>query len=142
MSERRRVGRPTIAAQTMDEALRMAYAGELPKRPRNSVERKVMRKKQGRSPTPGAKTHAAVQLAKYLIDSDEKGEREACREAAGVYKLHPDTVRKALRKVIRPKTVDVHVKQNPMFQHLAGGAVVVVAVPFVPDSSDLPHEWQ
>jgi DNA invertase Pin-like site-specific DNA recombinase len=110
MNKKRRVGRPLQAAQTIKEALDKAYAGTLPKRPRNDIERKVMRKQRGRKKNPLSSTQAAVDYAVQMI-TDGVAVPEAYRQAALMFKLSPDTVRKALRKaqagpqvVIKPRT--------------------------------------
>lgn len=140
MADKRRVGRPTMASPTLEEALRRAYANELPARPRNEIERQVMGKKRGRKVAPGSPSRVAAQYASYLITNGGRGAREACREAARVYSLHPDTVRKILRAMLREPTVAVKVKQHAMFRQLARDQDV--RVPLVPQIGDLPDEWQ
>lgn len=95
------LGRPTKAAQSLDEALSQHYAGLSPKRPRNEFERAAMRRQKGRTADPSSQTQIAAQYAAYLVKANGLPLREAARIAALAYKLKPDSIRKPARVLLR-----------------------------------------
>lgn len=137
MNEKRRVGRPLQAAQTLDEALLKAYAGTLPKRPRNNIEREVMRKTRGRKKDPLSQTKAAVDYAIQMI-SDGVAVPEAYRKAAEDFGLKQDTVRKALRKALAVPQSVIKPKRTGLF----GPLLNEQKVPLVVDHDEIAHlDW-
>lgn len=138
MNEKRRVGRPTKASQSIDEALKRAYAGELPRRPRNAIEREVMRKRPGRKKDPLSRTQAAVDYAKYMI-TEGMTVPDSYRKAADAFGLSPDTVRKALRKAQAGPLVELKPRTEGPFSQLLKPRIV----PMVVDPSELDGlPWQ
>lgn len=131
-----RVGRPVEASKTLDEALARYYAGELPKRPRNAIEREVMRQQRGRKTSPSSPTQIAAEYACYLA-RDGVSLREAARIAAEAYKVKPDSVRKPARKMLAGPQSKITIKLNPMFRQLAGDSTK--EVPLKVPLEDLPE---
>ena len=131
-----RVGRPVEASKTIDEALALHYAGELPKRPRNAIERDVMRKQRGRNTNPNSPTQIAAQYASYLVARDGAPLRMASRIAATAYNVSPDNVRKLTRKLLAGPQSKITLKVKPMYRQLAGDSANTV--PLSVGVEDLP----
>ena len=116
MTEKRKPGRPALAAQTVEEALRAVATGTAPTRPRNEIERLVSGKARGRKEDRRAPVWQAAALARYLIDNDSKTVAEAVRVAASAYEADRSNVRRYLKK-LGPLTVKVEYTgpANPLF---------------------------
>ena len=132
-----RVGRPVEASKTLDEALERYYAGELPKRPRNAIERGVMSKQRGRKTYPNSPTQIAAQYAAYLVTHDGAPLRKASRIAATANSVSPDSVRKLTRKLLVGPQSKITLKMTLMYRQLAGDGTKIV--PFVVRLEDLPE---
>ena len=132
-----RVGRPVEASKTPNEALARHYAGELPKRPRNAIERDVMRQQRGRKTNPNSPTQIAAQYAGYLVTHDGASLREASRIASEAYKVGPDNVRKLTRKLLLGPQSKITLKVPPMYRRLAGDSTTTV--PLVARLEDIPE---
>lgn len=115
-----RVGRPVEASKTLDEALARYYAGSLPKRPRNDIERKVMRKTRGPKVNPNSPTQQAAFDAVYFVQACGVSLREAARTAAQTHGVKPDSVRPLARKLLKGPQSQVAVKVAPHLQQLVG----------------------
>ncbi len=87
-------GRPTKAAQTIADAMRMLSEGNRPDRPRNDIERMVFGQRRGRKPDPRSRTQQAAQFAVQLVRQDGVTQAEAARQAAHVYGVNAANVRK------------------------------------------------
>ena len=107
-------GRPTLAAQTQDEALHAVYTGTAPKRPRNDHERAAGAKRRGRPPSPVSRTGIAAQLAEYLMVTEGLSEgaalERACHDSQppGAKPLDRSNVRKYLRRRMSPTVLSRH----------------------------------
>lgn len=131
MMEKRKVGRPTKAAQSLDEALRMVYTGQAPKRGRNALERGVMstgrngKRGGGRQVNPQSKTQQAADLAAYLMKTDGVSFAEATRRAAETYSVNRDNVRKYTRRTLQGPVVPISATVNARYSQLVPGGVAV-----------------
>jgi spore germination protein GerM len=121
-------GRPTLAAQTKDEALHALYTGKAPKRPRNQVERDVQRKTKGRNSQPNSKTQQAAQTALWLVKAENINASQAALKAAEVFKVNKDNVRRYLRELLKGPTVEIDLKVPAMYSQLAGSSPVQVSL--------------
>lgn len=111
-------GRPPLAAQSIDEALRRLNAGEVPPRSRNEVERLVFSKRRGRKRSADSITAQAAQLAWQLYrqqrteqpPKDEaaakalRGEsvKAACELMGLDLHAHRSNVRRYMNRMFRP----------------------------------------
>lgn len=103
-------GRPVVAAQTLDEALRRAFAWHPPlrwTRPRNSLEQQAQAQRRGPKPKPSSRTQQAAQLAAYIVQSEGVALAVAARRAADGWTVNADTVRKAARKLMAGASVEL-----------------------------------
>lgn len=132
-----RVGRPVEASKTLDEALALHYAGGLPKRPRNAIERDVMRKQRGRKTNPNSPTQIAAQYASYLVARDGAPLRMASRIAATAYNVSPDSVRRLTRKLLAGPQSKITLRVTPMYRQLTGD--ITSTVPLLVGVEDLPE---
>lgn len=114
------VGRPVEASQTKDEALARYYSKQLPKRPRNTIERDVMRKRAGRKVNPLSPTREAAQFALWLLVDARVSLREASRRAAMPYKVKPDSVRKLAKTLLAGPQVELTIRIEGMYRQLVG----------------------
>lgn len=105
-------GRPTLAAQSLDEAVARHLAGLSPKRPRNEFEREVMRGQPGRKKNLAAPTRVAAELAVNLVQTNDLSLSQAARQAADVYGVNPDNVRKYAREIIKGPQVTLHCRRG------------------------------
>jgi len=128
------IGRPKKAAQSPDEALTRHYAGQSPKRPRNQIERDVMRKSRGRTTNPNSPTRSAAQCAAYLVHNKGLTQREAARRAAEFFGLKADSIRKPLRKILAGPTVTI----KRVVTSWAGQTVSEVKRPLLASVDDVP----
>ena len=118
--QKRRVGRPTIAAQSPEEALQMQRCGTLPKRPRSESERLVMARKRGAPTQPNSRTQQAALLAAYAVKEDGIALAAAARNAAEIYGIKAaDNVRKYARKILNGPQVTVKSRISGPFSQLA-----------------------
>ena len=105
----------------------MHYAGLSPKRPRNQIERDVLRRQKGRQINPQSPTRVAAQLAHYLVEAQGKSMREAARIAATAHSVGPDSVRKLVRVLLRGPLVRI----KPQVPGWGGSLVKAIAMPLV-----------
>lgn len=112
-------GRPRLAAQSLDEAVARHLAGQSPKRPRNEFEREVMRGQPGRKKNLASPTQVAAELAAYLVQTNDLSMSQAARQAADVYGVNADNVRKYVSKLIKGAQVTVRYRGKGMFAQLA-----------------------
>jgi hypothetical protein len=69
---KRKRGRPTLAAQSLDAALAAVYEGTAPRRPRNQFERDAaLKRRPGRPPNPNAGTRVAAEAVRYRVEQGE-----------------------------------------------------------------------
>lgn len=101
-------GRPTLAAQSLDEAVARHLAGLSPKRPRNEFEREVMRGQPGRKKNLASPTQVAAELAAYFVQTNDLSLSQAARQAADVYGVNADNVRGYARDIIKGPQVTLH----------------------------------
>ena len=116
----RPVGRPVEASQTKEEALVRYHAGQLPKRPRNTIERDVMRRRAGRKVNPLSPTREAAQFALWIVADEKVPLREASRRAAVPYKVKPDSVRRLAKTLMTGPQVEITVRVESMYRQLVG----------------------
>lgn len=95
-----KLGRPTLAAQTLDEALARHYRGESPKRPRNQYERQAMLKQTGRTSDAQCPTSQAAVYAAYLVKFDSKTLTAASKLAGLAYKVDAANIRRYAKRII------------------------------------------
>lgn len=126
---KRRVGRPTVAAQSPEEALLMQRCGTLPKRPRSESERLVMARKRGAPSQPNSRTQQAALLAAYAVKQDGISLAAAARDAAEIYGIKAaDNVRKYARKILKGPQVTVKPRMSEPFSQLASARTVPLLV--------------
>jgi hypothetical protein len=98
------MGRPCVypVPASLEEAEFYRDAGVAPLRPRNVWEKKAkLPAPKGRPSNTHSKTRMAVELARYLMETDGLSRRAAAKKAAVAYQLKaPDAVLKHLRKVL------------------------------------------
>lgn len=121
-------GRPTLAAQSLDEAIARHLAGQSPKRPRNEFEREVMRRSGGRPANPAALTHVAAECAAYLVQALGLSPTRAAERASSMHGVDAANVRRYARKIIKGPQVVVR------YRGRSGGAE---AMPWVALSAQL-----
>lgn len=103
-------GRPTVAAQSVDEAIHRVLSWHPPlrwTRPRNEFERQAQARTGGRKVNPQSKTGQAARLAVYLVNTEGIDLSQAARRAAKAWPVNADNVRKYARKLIAGPTVVV-----------------------------------
>lgn len=129
LGNKRRLGRPTIAAQSPQEALQMQRCGTLPKRPRSESERLVMARKRGAPTQPNSRTQQAALLAAYAVKVDGIALAAAARNAAAIYGIKAaDNVRKYARKILNGPQVTVKPRMSGPFSQLAQARTVPLLV--------------
>jgi hypothetical protein len=121
-------GRPTLAAQSRDEALHAVYTGKAPKRPRNKVERDVQRKPKGRKPQLNSKTQQAAQTALWLVRTENFKASQAAQKAAEIFKVNKDNVRTYLRALLKGPTIEIDLKVSSRFSQLVDSSPVQVSL--------------
>lgn len=135
--QKRRVGRPTIAAQSPEEALQMQRCGTLPKRPRSESERLVMARNRGAPPQPNSRTQQAALHAVYAVKTDGLSLAAAARQAAEIYGIKAaDNVRKYAREVLNGPKVTVKPRMSGPFSQLAQARTVPLLVEIRDASGD------
>lgn len=125
-------GRPTLAAQSYEEAFARLQAGTLPKRPRNEYERIALWQSPGRKPQYGSPTRAAEQLARYMLDcGDALTLNAAAKTAAAIYKVNATNVRNYASKAINGRRVSKTVRVPREYAQLVGSEIVTGKVPII-----------
>lgn len=145
MTAKRGRGRPSIAAQSLDEALQRHYAGESPPRPRNAFEREVKSKGKngkrggGREVNPLSPTQQAATLAAYLVRTEDIPLREAARRAAEAHSLKPDSFRKQIKRLLDGPRSTIRADIPPSLRQLVGGqSEATESRPLLVSVEDLP----
>jgi len=131
-------GRPTLAATSLDAAIRAVYIGTAPKRPRNDLERQARGgAKLGRKPDPQALTRQAAEAARYMVQWEGISMRKAAARAAEALGVNAENVRQYARtKVgVMPMVVVPYVGESPW---LRGTKAVVPILGDVIDESSAP----
>ena len=136
---KRRVGRPTIAAHSPEEALLMQRCGTLPQRPRSESERLVMARKRGAPTQPNSRTQQAALLAAYAVKQDGISLAAAARNAAKIYGIKAtDNVRKYARKILNGPQVTVKPHMSGPFSQLAQVQTVPLLIKVWDPNADGP----
>ena len=125
-------GRPTLAVQTLEEALRAVAAGTAPKRPRNEYERLAGAKTRGRPRNSNSTTRQAAELAAWYMQREGLTRAEAVKLARTATGANAANIRKYLRQQNMPM-VQVAFKGRAWF----GAAMAPVAVPMLVGVEDL-----
>jgi hypothetical protein len=93
-------GRPTLAAQSLEEALERYYRGDSPKRPRNLFERQAMLQSRGRKPEPQSMTRQAANYAAYLVKNETITITAASKRASLAYKVDAANIRRYAKAIL------------------------------------------
>lgn len=150
MTDKRKPGRPRLAAQSLDEALVMVLEGKVPKRGRNDFERQAMSKGRngkrggGRPVNLASLTQQAALLAAYTVENDSCTIAEAARKASEVYRVNVDNVRRYAAALVKTKTVTIKrsTKQVgatfPSVELLVRSGEIEAELPFLVHVDSLP----
>lgn len=98
------MGRPVVAAKSLEEAFRALENGTAPRRARNEFERIAGAKPRGRRANPSSLTRAAAELAHYLMSVEKLPQHDAIRQAIQSMPKSVDAsnVRRYLKRAAEP----------------------------------------
>jgi hypothetical protein len=111
-------GRPTLAAQSLDEALKRHYRGDSPKRPRNKFERQAMLQRRGRQPEPQSMTRQAAEYAAYLVKSETTTIAAASKRASLAYKVDAANIRRYAQAILEGPQVTLSQRKAQWYGYL------------------------
>lgn len=98
------MGRPVIAAKSLEEALLAVKNRTAPRRARNEFERIAGARRRGRHAKPSSPTRIAAELAHYLMCAENLPQHRAIRQAIDLMPAPIDTsnVRRYLKRFAAP----------------------------------------
>lgn len=112
-------GRPTLAAQSLEEALERHHRGDSPKRPRNLFERQAMLQSRGRKPEPQSITRQAAEYAAYLVKSETATITAASKCASLAYKVDATNIRRYAQAILEGPQVTLSQKKAEWYGYVA-----------------------
>ena len=112
-------GRPTLAAQSVEEAVERHYRGDSPKRGRNKFERQAMLQNKGRKPEPQSMTRQAAEYAAYLMKSETTTITAASNRASLGYKVDAANIRRYAQAILEGPQVTFYQKKATWYGYVA-----------------------